>query len=106
MSGYGILDIRKAHKAHTNDLDDIGKRPNKGFLSMVLNNNDGELWSLHVETHRWWTSKWKTPFRQRGVTVTCSSPIERQRLTNKGEIVEYTHVSEVAHWVMITRMSS
>ena len=43
MSGYGVLDIRKAHKAHTNDLDDIGKRPNKGFLSMVLNNNDGEM---------------------------------------------------------------
>ena len=39
-----ILDTRKAHKAHTNDLDGIGKRPNKGYLSMVLNNNDGEMW--------------------------------------------------------------
>ena len=43
MSRDSLLDTRKAHKAHTNDLDSIGKRPNKGYLSMVLNNNDGEM---------------------------------------------------------------
>ena len=43
MSIDGILDTGNAHKAHTNDLDDIGKRPNKGYLSMVLNHNDSEL---------------------------------------------------------------
>ena len=43
MGRDGILDTRKAYKAHTNYLDDIGKRPNKGYLSMVLNNNDREV---------------------------------------------------------------
>lgn len=43
MSIDGILDTGNVHKAHTNDLDDIGKRPNKGYLSMVLNHNDSEL---------------------------------------------------------------
>ena len=43
MSIDGILDTGNTHKAHTNVLDDIGKRPNKGYLSMVLNHNDSEL---------------------------------------------------------------
>ena len=106
MSKDSILDTRKAHKAHTNDLDGIGKRPNKGYLSMVLNNNDGKMWAWHVEAHEWYTSKWKSPFRQGGVSVTCLWPTKRQRLTDKGEIVRYIRVSEVPHWVMMTKMSS
>ena len=90
MSRDSILDTRKAHKAHTNDLDGIGKRPNKGYLSMVLNNNGDEMWGWHVEAHEWYTSKWKSPFKQGGVSVTCSWPTEGQRLTDKGEIVRYT----------------
>jgi len=43
MSGDGILDTRNAHKAHINNFDDIRKRPNKGYLSMVLNHNDSEM---------------------------------------------------------------
>ena len=82
MSKDSILDTRKAHKAHTNDLDGIGKRPNKGYLSMVLNSNDGKMWAWHVEAHEWYTSKWKSPFRQGGVSVTCLWPTKRQRLTD------------------------
>ena len=43
ISRDSILDTKKAYKPHTNDLDGIGKRPNKGYLSMMLNNNDGEM---------------------------------------------------------------
>ena len=106
MSRNGILDTRNAYKVHKYDLADIGKRPNKGYLSIVLNNNDSEVWSWHVEAHGWCTSKWKNSFRQREVSVTCSWPTERQRLIDKGEIVGYTYVSEVPYWVTMTRISS
>ena len=45
MSRYGILDTRNTYKAHIYDLDDIGKMPNKGYLSILLNNNESEVWS-------------------------------------------------------------